>query len=79
MDALDVVLKIFEVVFVASAILAIILMIIAGIWTGLNSKFEDKVEKEVRRRVLNTLRYINFNVHIDVIEDLLGKDEKTQV
>lgn len=75
MGVLDLICGVLEALLVISALGAVVILILAGMWSGVNAKFDDKVEKEVRRRVRETLKYIDFNVRIDVIEDSLGYDD----
>lgn len=56
--------------------MAIFLMIAGGIWTYLEAKYEDDVEKEVQRRIDEAIRNMRFNIHIDVVEDTLGYEER---
>lgn len=75
MSVLDLICGVLEALLVIAALGAVVILILAGMWSGVNAKFDDKVEKEVRRRVRETLKYIDFNVRIDVIEDSLGYDD----
>lgn len=75
MGVLDLICGVLEALLVIAALGAVVILILAGMWSGVNAKFDDKVEKEVRRRVRETLKYIDFNVRIDVIEDPLGYDD----
>jgi nitrogen fixation-related uncharacterized protein len=75
MGVLDLICGVLEALLVIAALGAVVILILAGMWSGVNAKFDDKVEKEVRRRVRETLKYIDFNVRIDVIEDSLGYDD----
>lgn len=75
MSVLDLICGVLEALLVIAALGAVVILILAGMWSGVNAKFDDKVEKEVRRRVREALKYIDFNVRIDVIEDSLGYDD----
>lgn len=73
---LKAIVSLFEVLFLLAGVLAILLMIASGIWTYLTAKYDEDVEKEVQRRVDETFRDMRVNIHIDVVEDTLGHEER---